>query len=118
MADAIQRLVAGGGLQTVFQPIIDGSSGTPLGYEALTRGPERGPFEPAAALIAAAASAGSSLALERACLEAALRSFRELRLEGRLFLNLRPQTLLEWRDLARWLAAGAAAHRTDTCGRR
>ena len=113
MADAIQRLVAGGGLQTVFQPIIDGSSGTPVGYEALTRGPERGPFEPAAALIAAAASAGISLALERACLEAALRSFRELRLEGRLFLNLRPQTLLEWRDLARWLAAAAAAHRID-----
>src|SRR5207244_11300039 len=81
MADAIQRLVAGGGLQTVFQPIIDGSSGTPLGYEALTRGPERGPFEPAAALIAAAASAGISLALELACLDAALRSFRELRLE-------------------------------------
>src|SRR6267142_5483353 len=82
MADAIQRLVAGGGLQTVFQPIIDGSTGAPVGYEALTRGPERGPFESAAALIAAAASAGISIALERACLESALRNFRGLHLEG------------------------------------
>lgn len=113
MNEAIQGLVAGesGGptgqaLYTLFQPIIDGATREPIGHEALTRGPE-GPLELPAALIAAAAAAGLSIPLERCCLESALRAYRSLGLQGRLFLNLLPQNLLDWAGLADWLGGSS-----------
>jgi diguanylate cyclase (GGDEF)-like protein len=112
MNEAIQGLVAGEALYTLFQPIIDGATREPIGHEALTRGPE-GPLELPSALIAAAAAAGLSIPLERRCLESALRSYRALRLDGRLFLNLLPQTLLDWTHLADWLGAQLAANQID-----
>jgi EAL domain-containing protein (putative c-di-GMP-specific phosphodiesterase class I) len=112
MNEAIQGLVAGEALYTLFQPIIDGATREPIGYEALTRGPE-GPLELPAALIAAAAAAGLSIPLERRCLESALRTHHALRLPGRLFLNLLPQNLLDWADLADWLGRQLAANQID-----
>ncbi|HVW71000.1 MAG TPA: EAL domain-containing protein, partial [Steroidobacteraceae bacterium] len=85
MSDAIHELVAGEALYTLFQPIIDGATREPIGYEALTRGPQGSPLEAPTALIAAAAAAGLSIPLERRCLESALRSYRTLGLQGRLF---------------------------------
>lgn len=113
MKEAIQGLVAGEALYTLFQPIIDGATREPIGYEALTRGPEGSPLESPAALIAAAASAGITVQLERKCLESALRSFRPLGFEGRLFLNLLPQTLLDWPELAQWLSGQFVTHKID-----
>src|ERR1700743_306855 len=101
MIEDLQGLVAGDALYTLFQPIIDGATREPIGYEALTRGPE-GPLELPSALIDPAATAGLSIPLERRCIESALRSFRAINLEGRLFLNLLPQTLLDWSNLADW----------------
>jgi EAL domain-containing protein (putative c-di-GMP-specific phosphodiesterase class I)/GGDEF domain-containing protein len=112
MNEAIQGLVAGEALYTLFQPIIDGATREPIGHEALTRGPD-GPLELPTALIAAAAAAGISIPLERRCLESALRSFSALQLQGRLFLNLLPQTLLDWPNLADWLGAQLAANQID-----
>jgi diguanylate cyclase (GGDEF)-like protein len=112
MNEAIQGLIAGEALYTLFQPIIDGATREPIGHEALTRGPD-GPLELPNALIAAAAAAGLSIPLERRCLESALRSFRALQIEGRLFLNLLPQTLLDWANLAEWLGAQLAANQID-----
>src|ERR1700744_2623318 len=112
MNEAIQGLVAGEALYTLFQPIIDGATREPIGYEALTRGPQ-GPLELPGALIAAAAASGLSIPLERRCLEWALRSFRAIQLEGRLFLNLLPQNLLDWSDLGAWLDAQLAANQID-----
>ena len=112
MNEAIQGLIAGEALYTLFQPIIDGATRKPIGYEALTRGPE-GPLELPTALIAAATAAGLGIPLERRCLESALRSFRSLRLEGRLFLNLLPQNLLAWPDLAAWLGRQLAINQID-----
>jgi EAL domain-containing protein (putative c-di-GMP-specific phosphodiesterase class I) len=37
MKEAIQGLIAGEALHTLFQPIIDGATREPIGYEALTR---------------------------------------------------------------------------------
>src|ERR1700722_577960 len=110
MNEAIQGLIAGEALYTLFQPIIDGATREPIGHEALTRGPDGG-LELPHALIPAAA--GLSIPLERRCLESALRSFRALQLEGRLFLNLLPQTLLDWANLAEWLGAQLAANQID-----
>jgi diguanylate cyclase (GGDEF)-like protein len=112
MKEAIQGLVARESLYTLLQPIIDGATREPIGYEALTRGPA-GPLEFPAALITAAAAAGLSIPLERCCLESALRSYRSLRLQGRLFLNLLPQNLLDWSGLAEWLGRQLAAYEID-----
>jgi diguanylate cyclase (GGDEF)-like protein len=113
MADAIQTLLAGGGLHTLFQPILDGATREPIGYEALTRGPAGHPLRSPIDLIAAAARSGLRTDLERACIESALRSYRGLRLKGRLFVNLLPQTLLDWHEFADWLGVQLNAHQID-----
>ncbi len=43
----------------------------------------------------------------------ALEAFHGSRLEGRLFLNLLPQTLLQWSSLADWLGSQLDAHRVE-----
>jgi diguanylate cyclase (GGDEF)-like protein len=91
-------------LHTVFQPILDGASREAIGYEALTRGPADHELNSPIALIAVAAKCAMSTELERACINSALRSFRQLRLTGRLFLNVLPQTLLDWQGFPEWLA--------------
>jgi diguanylate cyclase (GGDEF)-like protein len=113
MADAIKTLLAGGGLHTLFQPILDGATREPIGYEALTRGPADHPLYSPTALIAAAAQSGARTELERACIESALRSYRELRLKGRLFVNVLPQTLLDWREFSDWLGIQLAHYHID-----
>ena len=113
MADAIRRLLASGGLHTLFQPILDGATREAIGYEALTRGPDGHELNSPLALIAAAVRSGTSTELERACITSALRSYRDLRLKGRLFLNVLPQTLLDWRDLPDWLSEQLADARID-----
>src|SRR5579864_2180705 len=100
MADALRTLLASGGLHTVFQPILEGATREPIGYEALTRGPAGHELDSPLALIAAAALSGMSMELERACIGCALGSFRQLRLKGRLFLNVLPQTLVDWPDFS------------------
>ncbi len=112
MAEAIRTLLASGDLHTLFQPILDGATREPIGYEALTRGPE-GSLHSPIALIRAAAQDGMTLELERACIGSALGSYRQLRLKGRLFLNVLPQTLLDWHDFPDWLGDQLAAARID-----
>ena len=104
MPDPIRTLLARGGLHTVFQPILDGATREPVGYEALTRGPAGHDLNSPIALIALAAKSGLSTELECACIDSALASYRQLRLKGRLFLNVLPQTLLDWDDFPEWLA--------------
>src|ERR1700712_1204740 len=104
MADPIRTLLASGGLHTVFQPILDGARREPIGYEALTRGPANHELSSPIALIAVAAKCGLSTELECACIDSALTSFRRVRLQGRLFLNVLPQTLLDWDGFPEWLA--------------
>ena len=104
MADPIRTLLASGGLHTVFQPILDGATREAIGYEALTRGPAGHELNSPIAMIAFAAQSGMSIELERACIISALGSYRQLRLTGRLFLNVLPQTLLDWEEFPDWLA--------------
>ena len=110
MNEAIQGLVAGEALYTLFQPIIDCATREPIGHEALTRGPE-GPLELPSALIAAAAAAGLSIPLERRCLESALRSFRALSLEAVRTLPVSSGRL--WRVARAVGAAGARLPDTE-----
>ncbi len=77
-------------LHAVFQPIVRASSGAIEGYEALVRGPEGSPLHQPVALFAHARTNGCLARLEMRALETAARTFGELELPGRLFLNASP----------------------------
>ena len=104
MSSDVRALIEQEQIHSLFQPILDGSTGEPIGFEALSRGPSDSPLHTPDALFAAARRAGCLQDLERACLRAAIRSFAELDIQGRLFLNLLPETLLGWTHFADWLA--------------
>lgn len=110
--EAIHKLIGERALRTLFQPIVDGASRTVLGHEALTRGLISG-LESPTTLIESAGRYGLTLGLEMACIESALGAYHALRIEGRLFLNLLPQTLLEWSALGDWLGTQLETHRID-----
>jgi diguanylate cyclase (GGDEF)-like protein len=110
--EAIHKLISERALRTLFQPIVDGGTRRVIGHEALTRGLQAG-LESPLTLIESAGRHGLTLALESACIETALCAFHTLRIEGRMFLNLLPQTLLEWSSLADWLGSQLAAYRID-----
>jgi EAL domain-containing protein (putative c-di-GMP-specific phosphodiesterase class I) len=83
-------------LRPVFQPIVDLSSGAVVGYEALMRnGPEDGDLHGAEALLEAARREDSTVALDLATRDAALRIAAEHGLDApfSLFLNADPETL-------------------------
>jgi diguanylate cyclase (GGDEF)-like protein len=113
MSSDVHALIEQELIHSLFQPILDGSTGEPIGFEALSRGPANSPLHAPEALFAAAAKAGCVQDLERACTRAAIRSFAELDVEGRLFLNLLPETLLGWPQFADWLAARLGAAHVD-----
>jgi diguanylate cyclase (GGDEF)-like protein len=110
--EPIHKLISERALSTLFQPIVDGGTRTVIGYEALTRGLHAG-LESPMTLIECACRHGLTQALDAACVEAALSAFHTLRAEGRLFLNLLPQTLLEWSSLADWLGSQLGAYGID-----
>ena len=91
----LARIMAGGQLYPVFQPIIDFRMRSILGYEALIRGPEDSELHRPDMLFAAARRAGRALELEHACRESSLRAFASLGLAGRLFINVTPGCLLD-----------------------
>lgn len=94
-AEELDRILAGGLLHTVFQPILGFQTRGYLGYEALIRGPADSPLASPTALFEAAARFGLTLELERACREQALRAFAAAELAGKLFLNVSPQCLAD-----------------------
>ena len=110
--EAIHRLISERALRTLFQPIVDRTTRTVIGHEALTRGLHTG-MESPLTLIEHASRVGLALALDCACIETALGAFHAMRIEGRLFLNVLPQTLLECGSLAEWLGTQLETHRVD-----
>jgi diguanylate cyclase (GGDEF)-like protein len=113
MVSDLDALLAQGTLQALFQPIIDGVLRRPIGYEALARGPVGSPLHLPDALFAAAHRADRCLELERACITAALHGFAALQVEGRLFINVLPQTLLRWPHFSGWLEERLSALELD-----
>lgn len=93
----LARILDGGLLYPVFQPIIDFRTRAMFGFEALIRGPEASPLAMPGALFATAKRLGKTLELEHWCREASLRAFAEAGLPGRLFLNVTPGCLLDAR---------------------
>jgi EAL domain-containing protein (putative c-di-GMP-specific phosphodiesterase class I) len=91
-------------IQTLFQPIVDPQGRGVLGYEALSRGPSGTRLHSPLELFAAALRANCSVALEECCLGRAIQRFRGAGLQGRLFLNISPFTLLAAQSLPSRLA--------------
>ncbi len=94
---ALGQILAHGGLHSLFQPIVSLSERRILGYEALTRGPSNSPLHSPITLFAAARQTGLLNELEMACRKSACRRFSELKLDGLLFLNVSPDSLLDAR---------------------
>ncbi|MDB6049662.1 MAG: yliE [Pseudomonas sp.] len=92
---ALSSILGQGDLHSLFQPIVSLSERRILGYEALTRGPSNSPLHSPVNLFAIARQAGRLSELEIAARESACRRFSEQKLEGKLFLNVSPESLLE-----------------------
>ncbi len=91
---ALGRVLLDHGVRSVFQPIVDLSSGSVVAYEALARGPV-GPLESPAALFGAARADGLLVELDVACRSAAFRGAIEHGLLAPLsvFVNVEPEVL-------------------------
>ncbi|MBD8593083.1 EAL and GGDEF domain-containing protein [Pseudomonas sp. CFBP 8758] len=92
---ALDTILAQGGVHCLFQPIVSLSQRQILGFEALSRGPSNSPLHSPINLFAVARQAGRLNELEVMCRETACRRFSEQRLDGKLFLNVSPESLLE-----------------------
>lgn len=96
-AAELQRLLVQRDLRILFQPIVNTTVGAELGYEALVRGPEGSRLNDAYTLFTSAQENGLLLPLEMLCRELAIQQFVELKLPGKLFLNISPMALLDRR---------------------
>lgn len=81
-------------LVTLLQPILDLVECRIAGYEALSRGPSDSPLHSPEALFRVAAYFGRLPDLDLVCADTAFATFARLRLPGRLFVNLTPESLL------------------------
>ena len=90
--DRIQSIIEAGTFIPVYQPIIDLSTGEPIGFEALTRFADGSrPDE----IFASALECGLGIALERATLAAAVKGARQLPRGPWLSVNVSPPLLAD-----------------------
>ncbi|WP_176507186.1 MULTISPECIES: EAL domain-containing protein [Pseudomonas] len=92
---ALSVILAQRSIHSLFQPIVCLSERRVFGHEALSRGPSNSPLHSPLNLFAIARQAGQLTELEAACRESACRRFSEQGLDGKLFLNISPESLLE-----------------------
>ncbi len=90
----LQQILAQGDLTTLFQPIVSLSERRVLGYEALSRGPSNSSLHSPLTLFAAARQANRLTELEMLCRKSACQRFSRQNLQGKLFLNVSPDTLI------------------------
>lgn len=90
----INGILQADNLSSVFQPIVDLRSRDFFGVEALTRGPADSELFSPAVLFPMAERVGLIRELELKALEIAGRSFRNLALPVRIFVNISPMSLM------------------------
>jgi len=81
-------------LRAIFQPILDMNAETFIGFEGLIRGPEGSPLRAPTELFCTARQCGLSLEVEMLCRQVVLEASADLKLPGRLFLNVSPGVLV------------------------
>lgn len=94
MKNKLLDILAKKAISTVFQPIFNVQSKTILGYEALTRGPKSTELYSPDKLFYFASQYDLISELEILCRDKAITRFAELKLQGKLFLNISPLVLL------------------------
>lgn len=107
---AVQDILAGEHVRSLFQPIVELVSGAVVGYEALTRGPA-GPLQAPDELFGAARRAGLLAELDQLCASSAVRCAATVGIgrELSLFVNVEPETIdvSALRSLARFASSVA-----------
>lgn len=88
MQTTIKSIISNKLITTVFQPIFDIENEIIVGYEALTRGPKNTKLHSPERLFAMAQKYDLLSELELLCRESAITRFVELKLIGKLFLNI------------------------------
>jgi EAL domain-containing protein (putative c-di-GMP-specific phosphodiesterase class I)/GGDEF domain-containing protein len=91
----LHHIIAGQQLRAVFQPIFDFRTHRYHGYEGLIRGPIGSDYESPLQLLALPSTPDETRLLDIACIETIVRAFSTLQLEGTLFVNISPNTLLD-----------------------
>lgn len=94
-AEPLADILAQVRLLPVFQPIVDIGKQVIHGYEALIRGLADSPLQSPRDLFAAAIACGRLVELDLLCRQLAIERFAELKLPGKLFLNVMPHTIVE-----------------------
>lgn len=87
------ELVLDGRVHSVYEPIVEVTTRTVFGYEALARGPEGTDLHSPAALFATATEQDLLFQLDCLCRESGLAGARDLPGGAMLFLNVRPTTI-------------------------
>ena len=82
-------------LNALFQPIINMQRGELVGYEGLIRGPSDSPLHSPMNLFKVARAHDLSVEVEHMCRRVVIERFAELGLQGKLFLNVSPEMLLQ-----------------------
>ncbi|MGA8864904.1 MAG: phosphodiesterase [Gallionella sp.] len=90
---SLQEIIDQRDLSVLFQPIIDFSSGTILGFEGLIRGPADNPLHSPVNLFGAARQQGLFFEIEMLCRQVVMEVFAAQNLPGQLFLNVSPDVL-------------------------
>jgi len=88
MKNTIESIIDNKLIKTVFQPIFDIENEIIVGYEALTRGPKNTEFYSPERLFCVAEQYDLLSELELLCRAKAITRFVELKLTGKLFLNI------------------------------
>lgn len=86
----LEKILNTGDISTVFQPIVNLTNGTVLGYEALSRGPQNSPLQFPDMLFAAASDCNRTWDLESLCRTKAIERAARMDKNKYLFLNVDP----------------------------
>lgn len=92
-ASLLTQIIEGRRLYPVFQPIVALDAVSIFAHEALIRGPQGTPLHTPDALLKAAAEEGLGYELEYACVVAAMQTWGQLKVPGRLFVNISANAL-------------------------
>lgn len=95
LADHLHDIVARRQLTALLQPLVRMDSASIMGYEGLIRGPSDSPLHSPLKLFKVARACGMTVEVEHLCRRVVLERFAELRLDGNLFLNVSPESLLQ-----------------------
>lgn len=101
----LARILNTGDVRTHFQPLLSAGDGRLFAHEALLRGPVWSMLHEPLRLFTEASLAGCTMELDLLALDRAVANFAARGVPGKLFVNLRPDTLLTCVDLPTRLGA-------------